>query len=94
VLEGESGEPTAPEPRIGARKAVAAIADVLVPPLCLSCHERLSTHDALCPACWSGIDFIRALLCDHLGLPMPYDTGGRMVSGAAAAKPPEPVRAP
>ena len=66
VLEGESGEPTAPEPRIGARKTVAAIADVLVPPLCLSCHERLSTHDALCPACWSGIDFIRAPLCAGL----------------------------
>ncbi|MGZ5917822.1 MAG: ComF family protein [Methyloceanibacter sp.] len=86
MLEGESGEPTAPEPRIGAlRRAAAAIADVLVPPLCLSCHGRLSTHDALCPACWSGIDFIRAPLCDRLGLPMPYDTGGRMVSAAAAA---------
>jgi ComF family protein len=88
VLEGESGEPTAPEPRIGAlRKAAAAIADVLVPPLCLSCHGRLSTNDALCPACWSGIDFIRAPLCDCLGLPMPYDTGGRMVSAAAADPP-------
>jgi predicted amidophosphoribosyltransferase len=40
---------------------------------------RLSTHDALCPACWSGIDFIRAPLCDCLGLPMPYDTGGRSI---------------
>ena len=94
MLEGESGEPTAPEPRISAlRRAAAAIADVLVPPLCLSCHERLSTHDALCPACWSGIDFIRAPLCDRLGLPMPYDTGGRMVSAAAAADPPAYDRA-
>jgi hypothetical protein len=94
VLEGESGEPTAPEPRIGAlRRAAAAIADVLVPPLCLSCHGRLSTHDALCPSCWSGIDFIRAPLCDRLGLPMPYDTGGRVVSAAAAADPPAYDRA-
>jgi len=94
VLEGESGEPTAPEPRISAlRRAAAAIADVLVPPLCLSCHGRLSTHDALCPSCWSGIDFIRAPLCDRLGLPMPYDTGGRMVSAAAAADPPAYDRA-
>ena len=94
MLEGESGEPTAPEPRIGAlRRAAAAIDDVLVPPLCLSCHGRLSTHDALCPSCWSRIDFIRAPLCDRLGLPMPYDTGGRMVSAAAVADPPAYDRA-
>ena len=80
MLEGESGELRS--------SAAAAIADVLVPPLCLSCHGRLSTHDALCPAaCWKGIDFTRAPLCDRLGLPMPYDTGGRMISAAAAADP-------
>ena len=88
MLEGGSGELIGRVPRIGAlRKAAAAIADVLVPPLCLSCHGRLSTHDALCPACWKGIDFTRAPLCDRLGLPMPYDTGGRMISAAAAADP-------
>lgn len=89
VLEGESREF-----RVSAlRKAVGAIADVLVPPLCLACHGRLSTHDALCPKCWSGIDFIRAPLCDRLGLPMPYDTGAPMISAAAAAKPPAYDRA-
>ena len=88
MLEGGSGESTDGCRGIGAlRKAAAAIADVLVPLLCLSCHGRLSTHDALCPACWKGIDFTRAPLCDRLGLPMPYDTGGRMISAAAAADP-------
>ncbi len=82
------------EPRVGAlRKAFGAIADVLVPALCLSCHRRLSTHDALCPTCWSGIDFIRPPLCDRLGLPMPYDTGAPMISAAAAADPPAYDRA-
>ena len=66
------------EPRIGVlRRALGAVADVLVPPLCLSCHRRLATHDALCPSCWKEIGFIRAPLCDRLGLPLPYDTGRR-----------------
>jgi ComF family protein len=94
VLEGDDHEPIVREPRASTlRKAAAAIGDVLVPPLCLSCHRRLSTHDALCPSCWSGIDFIRTPLCDRLGLPMPYDTGGRMISAAAAADPPAYDRA-
>jgi len=70
------------------RRAFGAITDVLIPPLCLACHRRLAAHDALCPSCWRDIDFIRAPLCDRLGLPMPYDTGAPMISAAAAADPP------
>ena len=69
-------------------RAIDALGDLLMPPLCLACHEPLGVHDALCPACWRGIDFIRPPLCDRLGLPMPFDTGGVMVSAAAAADPP------
>jgi ComF family protein len=75
------------------RGAIGALADLLMPPLCLSCHARLKSHDALCPACWSKIDFIGPPLCDRLGLPMPFDTGGTMVSAAATADPPEFDRA-
>ena len=50
-------------------------------------------HDALCPACWRRIDFVRPPLCDRLGLPMPYDTGGPMLSAAAVADPPDFDRA-
>jgi ComF family protein len=70
------------------QRAIGAIADLLMPPLCLACNGRLAAHDALCPRCWKGIDFIRPPLCDRLGLPMPYDTGGPMISAAAAADPP------
>ena len=62
--------------------------DLVLPPLCLGCQTRLSDHDALCPDCWRGIDFIRPPLCDRLGIPMPYDIGGPMISAAAAAHPP------
>jgi len=75
------------------RRAASALADLLVPPLCLACHVPLASHHALCPSCWGQIDFIRPPLCDRLGLPMPFDVGGTMVSAAAAAAPPEYDRA-
>lgn len=75
--------------------AVAAnrLADIVVPPVCLACQAPLAVHDALCPACWRRIAFIRPPLCDRLGLPMPFDTGGTMISGAALAHPPDWDRA-
>ena len=75
------------------RRAAAALADLIMPPLCLACHKPLASHDALRPRCWGKIDFIRRPLCDRLGLPMPYDTGGTMISAAAAADPPDYDRA-
>lgn len=67
--------------------------DLVFPPVCLACETALSNHDALCPGCWSQLDFIRPPLCDRLGIPMPYDTGGLMISAAAAADPPTYQRA-
>jgi ComF family protein len=89
----EEGEPVLSRLRLLARHSLAAISDLLLPPLCLSCREPLASHDALCFKCWSDIDFIRAPLCDRLGLPMPFDTGGIMISAAAAADPPPYDRA-
>ncbi|WBT38316.1 ComF family protein [Hyphomicrobium sp. DMF-1] len=70
------------------RRALAAISDLLMPPVCLVCRTPIGDHDALCAGCWRDIDFIRPPLCDRLGLPMPFDTGGVMISAAAAADPP------
>lgn len=75
------------------RRALAALADLVMPPVCLVCRTRIEAHDALCAACWRGIDFIRPPLCDRLGLPLPFDTGGPMISAAAAADPPAYDRA-
>ena len=73
--------------------AVTACADVLIPPCCLLCRARLTAHHNVCPTCWRGINFIRHPLCDVLGMPLPYDTGGRAVSAAATAHPPAYDRA-
>ena len=67
--------------------------DVIFPPLCLGCQLHLANHDSLCPTCWRQIDFIRPPLCDRLGLPLPYDIGGTMISAAAVADPPPYDRA-
>lgn len=75
------------------RRAVAACADVVVPPCCLSCKARIVAHHNLCAACWSTVQFIRPPLCDVLGMPLPYDIGGRAVSAAATARPPAYDRA-
>jgi ComF family protein len=75
------------------RSAVAAVGDLIVPPVCLACHRPLSSHDCICPGCWSDIDFIRAPLCDRLGIPLPFGVGGTMISAAAAADPPDYERA-
>lgn len=74
--------------RRGAATAAAGIADFIIPPTCLSCRTGLAQHDAVCTTCWRDIGFIRAPLCDRLGLPMPFDTGGTIISAAAAAEPP------
>lgn len=67
--------------------------DILLPPLCLACRAPIDAHGGLCPPCWSEIDFIRAPLCDRLGLPLPYAVGETMVSAAALAAPPDYDRA-
>src|SRR5262249_14356191 len=70
------------------RRTVADCADLIVPPCCLVCRARVGDHHLLCPVCWRDVHFIRAPLCDVLGIPLPFDTGGRMVSAAAVAYPP------
>jgi ComF family protein len=75
------------------RAALAACADLIVPPCCLVCRARVSAHHLLCAACWRYVNFIRPPLCDVLGIPLPFDTGERTVSAAAVAHPPAYNRA-
>jgi ComF family protein len=79
--------------RIALGRALAACGDVIVPPACLVCRTRLGAHHLLCAACWREVRFIRPPLCDVLGMPLPFDTGERMVSAAAVAHPPAYDRA-
>ena len=75
------------------RRGASALSDVMMPPRCVACQGWLADHDALCAACWQQVQFIRPPLCDRLGLPLPFDPGGRSISAAAAAHPPAYDRA-
>ncbi len=72
---------------------VFALSNVIVPPACLGCRAALADHHALCPTCWRDNAFIRAPLCERMGIPLPFDTGVLSVSAAALADPPDYDRA-
>jgi ComF family protein len=77
----------------GLHRALAACADLIVPPCCLVCRTPLGAHHLLCPSCWREVNFICPPPCDVLGIPLPFDTGERTVSAAAVARPPAYDRA-
>jgi predicted amidophosphoribosyltransferase len=52
----------------GLRRALAALADLLLPPVCISCRKQTLAHGLLCGACWSRIDFIASPICARLGV--------------------------
>ena len=85
--------PPARRKRTAMQRALAACADIIMPPCCLVCRARIGAHHLLCPACWKDVNFIRPPLCDVLGIPLPFDTGERTISGAAIAHPPSYDRA-
>jgi ComF family protein len=80
--------------RIG-RRTVAAVADFVVPAQCHVCHAAVDVQNTLCGGCWRQIHFIRAPLCDRLGIPLPGGVAatGRILSAAALADPPDYDRA-
>jgi ComF family protein len=97
-IPGDQIEAADPKPSLLARlkllRRLRRVAlDTVLPPLCLGCQMRILDHDALCPACWRQITFIRPPLCDRLGIPLTIDTGGVMISAAAVSDPPEYERA-
>ena len=93
TLPDQTNLQPAPGWRSVLQHALAACADLIVPPCCLVCRAPLSAHHLLCAPCWREVHFIRPPLCDVLGIPLPFDTGGRMVSAAAAANAPAYDRA-
>lgn len=71
-----------------ARPLLGRLADLLLPPVCISCRARIGSHGLLCGACFAKIDFISPPICARLGIPLPYDTGEPALSAAAIASPP------
>ncbi len=70
-----------------ARLAKRAL-DILLPPQCLGCGVLVETQGALCPACWSDVDFLGPPCCHACGLPFAYDLGEGALCGACTRRPP------
>ena len=70
------------------RPMLGRLADLLLPPVCISCRTRIGSHGLLCGACFAKIDFIAPPICARLGVPLPYEAGEPPLSAAAIASPP------
>jgi ComF family protein len=69
-------------------------ADLILPPVCVSCAALISHHNLLCPRCWSSLYLISPPVCERLGIPLPgYEGEGPHVSVQAIANPPAFARA-
>ena len=69
-------------------------ADLILPPVCVSCSTLITRHNLLCPRCWSGLNLITPPLCDRLGIPLPgYEGSEKHISMQALANPPVFLRA-
>src|SRR5215216_4804902 len=75
------------------RAAARSFLDVGLPPLCPACRELVRDSAALCPACWSKLNFITRPYCERLGIPFAYDPGRGILSMEAIANPPAYGRA-
>lgn len=69
------------------KEVLAGLADVIFPPRCLTCGAILERRDSLpfCPACLSGIRFIRSPLCPRCGVPFPLPEGADHLCGDCLA---------
>lgn len=90
---GNSPVRTAAGLSVEVSRLASRVLDFAMPPACVGCQAPVDRHHALCPRCWREVAFIRAPLCDVTGIPLPFDTGGRMVSARALAEAPAYDRA-
>jgi ComF family protein len=78
---------------MAARRWASRSADIVLPPLCISCGKGTGAHGVLCGSCWAEIEFIERPFCPVTGVPFPFDPGEEIVSAAALASPPPYAKA-
>ncbi|SDD15970.1 comF family protein [Belnapia rosea] len=68
--------------RLGTR-----LLDAVLPPHCLTCEAEVGQQGTLCGACFSGLSFLTAPLCEHCGVPFRQAAMGPLCP-ACRARPP------
>ncbi len=69
-------------------RLLAGLTDVLLPPMCVGCGERVTSTGGLCAKCWGRLAFIDAPRCERWGEPFAFDAGPDIQSARALAAPP------
>jgi ComF family protein len=69
------------------KEILTGIADMIFPPLCITCGAVLEEHTPLpfCPPCTAGIRFIHSPLCPRCGIPFPAAEGDDHLCGECLA---------
>ena len=62
--------------------------NTIFPSRCLSCHELISEHGALCIKCWKSINFISTPICYKCGVPFEYNIGEQALCGRCMVQKP------
>jgi ComF family protein len=70
------------------RGVARAVADIVLPPVCLGCRRPVDARQGLCGGCWSGLKLIERPYCERLGIPFGYDIGAGALSAEAISDPP------
>jgi ComF family protein len=70
----------------------ASLREFILPANCIHCGAFGARHGALCPACWSRVQFIERPFCEVLGKPFDFDPGHGAISPEALAEPPSFAR--
>jgi ComF family protein len=70
------------------RKAPARLLDMLLPPRCAGCGAGVAETGALCPDCWSAIEFLAPPACQRCAYPFEYEVAGLTLCAACSTRPP------
>lgn len=66
---------------------LAWLLDMLLPPRCPLCRQRIELHGHVCADCWPDIDFVAEPMCSRCALPFAFESEG-LECGACLQRPP------
>lgn len=61
------------------KSLLGAILDLILPPKCLKCSQRVDSAHNICPECWKNITFITDPKCFICGLPFDIETNNEKI---------------